>query len=107
MSSAGRLWSLDAWPNWAPMASGAILAAGFWHAARETAFGRYGVFAAASLGVSLFFWLFPFGPRINPSDRLTLSLFVIAAVLMAAGGVTIARFRRTRPELPVEAGDGR
>ena len=57
--------------------------------------------------VDLFFWLFPFGSRINPSDRLTLFLFAMAAVLMAVGALTMAAFVRTRPIVPDEASNGR
>jgi len=71
-----------------------------WIASRRT-------FAVLSLGISMFFWLFPFGPRINPSDRLTLSLFVIAALLFAVGTVTMVRFVRLRPVVSAEHGDAR
>lgn len=105
--TSGRLWSFDRWPDWTPMVSGLILAIGFLHVAIRTGLGRFHLLAAATVGASLFFWLYPFGPRINPSDRLTLSLFVTAAVLMLTGAVAIARFVRSRPVVPEEAGDGR
>jgi hypothetical protein len=95
--TGGRLWNLESWPAWAPMLSGLILAGGFLFTARQTGFPRYHVYAAVAIGVSVFFWLFPFGPRINPSDRLTLPLFVTAAVLQLGGAVTIARFVRRQP----------
>ena len=101
---SGRLWSLDRWPTWTPMLSGLVLAGGFLHTALQTGLARYHFFAAVSVGASLFFWLFPFGPRINPSDRLTLSLFVIAAVLMVAGAVSIAAFVRNQPTVSEEVG---
>jgi hypothetical protein len=93
----GRAWNLEQWPRWAPMLSGLVLAGGFAHLARQTGFARYLLLAGVSLGASLFFWLYPFGPWINPSDRLTLSLFVTAAALLLVGAVTIARFVRSRP----------
>jgi len=68
---------------------------------------RYHAFAVLSLGISVFFWLFPFGPRINPSDRLTLSLFVTAALLMVVGTVTMVRFVRLRPLVSAEDGHAR
>lgn len=103
----GRLWSLDHWPTWTPMLSGAILAGGFLHTAVQSGLPRYHAFAVLSLGISVFFWLFPFGPRINPSDRLTLSLFVTAALLIVAGAVTMVRFVRLRPLVSEEDGHAR
>lgn len=105
--TSGRLWSLQVWPAWVPMLSGGILAGGFLHTARQTGFVRFAVYAAVALGASVFFWLYPFGARINASDRLTLSLFVTAAVLMAGAAITMTRFVRTRPVVAAEAGDGR
>jgi hypothetical protein len=95
--TAGRLWNLEAWPAWAPLVSGLVLAGGFLHTVLRTGLPRYGFYAAVAIGVSVFFWLYPFGPRINPSDRLTLPLFVTAAVLLGGGGITLARFVRREP----------
>jgi hypothetical protein len=103
----GRMWSLDHWPTWTPLLSGAILAGGFLHTAVRSGLPRYHAFAVLSLGISVFFWLFPFGPRINPSDRLTLSLFVIAALLFVVGTVTMVRFVRLRPIVNAEDGHAR
>ena len=103
----GRMWRLDHWPTWTPMLSGAILAGGFLHTALQSGLPRYHAFAVLSLGISAFFWLFPFGPRINPSDRLTLSLFVTAALLIVAGAVTMVRFVRLRPVATAEDGHAR
>jgi hypothetical protein len=103
----GRLWSLDHWPTWTPVLSGTILAGGFLHTAVRSGLPRYHAFAMLSVGLSVFFWLFPFGPRINPSDRLTLSLFATAALLIVAGTVTMVRFVRLRPVVSSEDGHGR
>jgi len=105
--TTGRMWNLESWPTWAPMVAGLILAGGFLDTARRSGLVRFYIFAAASVAGSLFFWLFPFGPRINPSDRLTLFLMALAGVLMAVGGATMAHFVRTRPVIPEEASDGR
>ena len=105
--TSGRLWNLQTWPAWVPLLSGSILAGGFLHTARQTGFARFAVYAAAALGASVFFWLYPFGDSINPSDRLTLSLFVTAGVLMAGAAATMTRFVRVRPVVAEEAGDGR
>lgn len=105
--ATGRLWNLQGWPAWAPVLAGLILAVGFVDTARKSGVVRFHVLAAASVAGSLFFWLFPFGPRINPSDRLTLFLFAMAAVLMAVGAATMAAFVRTRPIVPDEASNGR
>jgi hypothetical protein len=56
---------------------------------------------------SLFFWLFPFGPSINPSDRLTLFLFVVGVTMVIAGIVVSTRFRQTHPLHEVEESDAR
>ena len=103
----GRMWNLEGWPGWAPVLAGLILGWGFLDTARRSGVVRFHVFAAASVAGSLFFWLFPFGPRINPSDRLTLFLFVMAGVLMAVGAATMSWFVRTRPVVPEERCDGR
>jgi hypothetical protein len=95
--TAGRLWGLEAWPTWAPVLSGVVLAGGLLHTGLRTGLPRYHLYAAVAIGASVFFWLFPFGPRINPSDRLTLSLFVMAGVLLAGGGITVGRFVRGWP----------
>lgn len=105
--TSGRVWSLEAWPAWSPLLAGLILAGAFEHTALRTGFARYHLYAAVSAGASLFFWLFPFGGRINPSDRLTLPLFVTAGVLMVTGAATIARFVRSRPVVSGEVPDGR
>jgi hypothetical protein len=93
----GRVWALEHWPSWSPLVAGAVLAAGFAHAAWQTRFVRFAVYAATSALAAVFFWLFPFGPSINPSDRLTLPLFVIAAALLAGGAATMASFVRRHP----------
>jgi len=100
----GRLWSLNHWPAWMPLVSGATLAAGFVNTAAQSGLVRYRALALLCVGVSVFFWLFPFGPRINPSDRLTLSLFVTAALLLASGAVALVRFLKARPVVAVEDG---
>lgn len=105
--TSGRLWNLQHWPAWVPLISGGILAGGFLHTARQTGFSRFAFYGAAALGVSVFFWLYPFGAWINPSDRLTLSLFVTAGILMVGAAATMTRFVRTRPVVAEEAGDGR
>jgi hypothetical protein len=105
--TSGRLWNLQSWPAWVPLLSGGILAGGFLHTARETGFARFAFYAVAALGASVFFSLYPFGSRINPSDRLTLSLFVTAGVLMGGAGATVTRFVRTKPVVAEETGDGR
>jgi hypothetical protein len=105
--ATGDLWAFERWPTWAPVVAGFILAWGFLDTARKSGVVRFRVLAAASVAGSLFFWLFPFGPRINPSDRLTLFLFATAGVLMAVGLATMTRFVRRRPIVPEEASDGR
>ncbi len=105
--TTGRMWNLEGWPTWAPILAGLILAGGFLDTARKSGCVRFHVFAAASVAGSLFFWLFPFGPRINPSDRLTLFLFAMAGVLMAVGAVTMAAFVRSKPVVPDEASNAR
>jgi hypothetical protein len=95
--SAGRLWNLAHWPTWTPVLAGLILAGGWLHTALRSGLRRYFAYAAVAAGGSLFFWLFPFGPRINPSDRLTLFFFALAAVIVAAGFAVLARFKRSRP----------
>ncbi len=104
--TSGRLWNLDGWPEWAPIPAGLILAGGFVHTGLRTGFARYHLYAVVSAAASLFFWLFPFGGRINPSDRLTLPLFVTAGVLIVVGAATIARFVRSRPVVSAEVSDG-
>jgi hypothetical protein len=105
--TTGHMWNLAGWPTWAPVIAGFILAWGFFDTARKSGVVRFHVLAALSVAGSLFFWLFPFGPRINPSDRLTLFLFAMAGVLMAVGAVTMAVFVRTRPIVPEEGPYGR
>lgn len=104
--SNGRLWSLDHWPDWTPLVAGSGLAAGFLVTAVRAALPRYYCFAAASVGGAVFFWIYPFGPRINPSDRLTLFIFAIAGMLLVSGIATLARFVRTHPVLQTEEHDG-
>jgi hypothetical protein len=105
--TSGRLWNLEAWPTWTPLVSGLILAGGFLHTALRTGFARFHLYTVVSIGASLFFWLFPFGSRINPSDRLTLPFFVLAAVLFIVGAVTVARFVRNRPVVSQEVSGDR
>ncbi len=105
--TTGRVWNLDGWPTWAPVLAGLGLAWGFLYTARRSGAVRFHVLAAVSVAGSLLFWLFPFGPRIDPSDRLTLFLFAMAGVLLVGGAVTMIVFVRTRPVVPEGAGDGR
>jgi len=105
--ASGKLWNLEAWPHWMTMLSGSILAAGFIYTALKSGLVRFHVYALVSLAASLFFWLYPFGPRINPSDRLSLPFFVLGAVLLVGGLVSMARFVRTRPVAPQEVSGGR
>lgn len=105
--STGRLWNLEHWPTWGPILAGLILAAGFLQTAIRSALRRYYGYAGLALAGSLFFWLFPFAPSINPSDRLTLFLFLVGGVMAITGIVVGARFRRLHPVLNVEAHDGR
>jgi hypothetical protein len=104
--STGRLWNLEHWPRWMPILAGIILAAGFLQTAIRSALGRYRGYAMLALAGSLFFWLFPFAPSINPSDRLTLFLFLVGGVMAITGVVVGLRFRRLHPVLRVEAHDG-
>ena len=86
--------------------AGSTLAAGFLVTACRAALPRYYLYAAASVGGSVFFWLYPFGPRINPSDRLTLLFFALAGVLLASGFAILVRFVRTHPVVEAEGHDG-
>jgi hypothetical protein len=104
--SSGRIWNLEQWPNWAPLVAGSTLAAGFLVTACRAALPRYYIYAAASVGGSVFFWLYPFGPRINPSDRLTLLFFALAGVLLASGIAVLVRFVRAQPVRQAEGYDG-
>lgn len=104
--SGGRLWNLAHWPTWMPILAGVILAAGFLQTAIRSALRRYYGYALLAIAGSLFFWLFPFAPSINPSDRLTLFLFLVGAVMVLSGILMGARFRRLHPVLNVEADDG-
>ena len=104
--SSGPFWNLEHWPDWTPLVAGSALAAGFLVTARRTALLRYYAYAAATLAGSVFFWLYPFGPRINPSDRLTLLFFALAAVLLTSGIAVLVRFVRTRPVQQAERHDG-
>ena len=103
----GRLWSLDHWPTWTPLPAGIVLAGGFLHLATWSRLVRYYALSALSVGASVWFWLFPFGPRINPSDRLTLFLFLMAAALLLTGVLAMWQFRRHHPVVATEAGDVR
>jgi hypothetical protein len=105
--ASGRLWALDLWPNWTPVMAGLILAGGFLFTGLRTGLARFHLYTVVSLGASALFWLYPFGPRINPSDRLTLFLFAMAGVQMVVGAATVARFVRTRPLVTEEACSGR
>ena len=105
--AAGKLWDLGHWPLWAPVVAGLILAGGFLHTAARSGLWRFHGYAAAAVSGSLFFWLFPFGARINPSDRLTLFLFSLGGLLIVTGIVVLVRFARTRPIVAGETGDGR
>jgi hypothetical protein len=105
--SAGTLWSLDSWPVWSSALAGVLLAAGLTHTAVRSGVGRYYAYAGLSIAASVFFWLFPFGPSINPSDRLTLFLFAMAGVMLLVGVFVLIRFRRAHPVVPLEARDGR
>ena len=104
--SNGRVWNLEHWPDWTPLVAGAAFAAGFLVTAVRAALPRYYGYAAASVGGAVFFWLYPFGPRINPSDRLTLLFFALAGVLLASGVALLVRFVRTHPVLHTEEHDG-
>jgi hypothetical protein len=100
----GRVWALEHWPRWSPLVAGAVLAAGFAHAAWHTRFVRFAVYAAVSALSAVFFWLFPFGPAVNASDRLTLPLFVVAAVMLAGGAATMASFVHRHPLVSSQGG---
>jgi len=100
--SGGGAWNLARWPNWTPLPAGAILAGSFLHTATRAGLGRYYAYVAASVGGSLFFWLFPFSVRINPSDRLTLFFFAMAAALLVTGFAVLSRFVRNRPVISEE-----
>lgn len=105
--SSGKLWNVGHWPKWSPVLAGLILAGGFLHIALKSNLLRYYGYVSAALAGSLFFWLFPFGSRVNPSDRLTLFLFALAAVNVLTGVAVLIRFTRTRPVVGEEALDGR
>lgn len=94
---SGRAWAVDRWPAWSPLLSGSILTAAFAYTARQTGLVRFAAYAVAAAGLSLFFWLYPFGPPVNASDRLTLSLLALSAMLIATGSVVIAHFVRRHP----------
>jgi len=105
--SGGALWNVGHWPKWSPLLAGLVLAGGFLHTARQSGLLRYYAYVGAALVGSLFFWLFPFGPRINPSDRLTLFFFALAAVNTLTGVAVLIRFMRSRPVVQEVALDGR
>lgn len=104
--SQGRLWALSHWPTWAPVVAGGVLAAGFAYTAVRSGLWRWGLYALASLAGGVAFWLLPFGPRINPSDRLTLLLFSLGGLLLLVGVGVLVRFRRTHPIVAEESGRG-
>lgn len=93
----GRLWDLDHWPTWAPVLAGTLLAAGFLHAFVRSGLPRWAAYACVSAGGGFAFWLYPFGPAINPSDRLTLLFFAVGGVLLVSGSIALVRFRRAHP----------
>ena len=105
--SSGKLWNVGHWPNWSPVLAGFVLAGGFLHTALKSGLIRYYGYVGVALVGSLFFWLFPFGPRINPSDRLTLFLFALAGVILTTGIAVLIRFTRSRPIAREEALHGR
>ena len=104
--SQGRLWELSHWPTWAPVVAGVVLAAGFAHTALRSGLWRWGLYALASIAGGVAFWLFPFGARINPSDRLTLLLFSLGGLLILTGVVVVLQFTRTHPVVAEESGRG-
>jgi hypothetical protein len=104
--SAGKLWSLARWPVWAPTVAGLLLAAGFLQTAMRSGLRRYYGYVGLALAGSAFFWLFPFGAAINPSDRLTLFLFVVGAVMAVAGAAVATRFKQAHRVLKVEGYGG-
>lgn len=104
--SSGALWNLASWPSWAPALAGLVLAAGFIQTAWRSGLRRYAAYAALSVIGSAFFWLFPFGASINPSDRLTLFLFVVGAVMLVTGVGLVVRFRRAHPLATLGGDDG-
>ncbi len=93
----GRLWALDSWPTWAPVLAGTILGAGFLHTFVRSGLPRWAAYASVSAVGGFAFWLLPFGPAINPSDRLTLLFFAVGGVLLVSGLVVVRRFRRAHP----------
>jgi hypothetical protein len=105
--SKGRVWNLARWPDWLPMLAGLVLAAGFLHPAARSGLVRYYAYVVAAIAGSVFFWLFPLGPSINPSDRLTLFLFSVSGLIIGTGVAAIIRFARAHPVLTLEARDGR
>lgn len=105
--AGGQLWGLEHWPAWTPVLAGLALAAGLAHTAVRSGLVRYHALAGFTLASAVFFWLCPFGPRINPSDRLTLSLFVTAAALLLSGATAMARFVRAHPAVAEAEGHAR
>lgn len=105
--AGGRLWSLEHWPTWTPVLAGLALAGGLAFTAVQSGLARFHALAGFALASAVFFWLYPFGPRINPSDRLTLSLFVMAAALLLSGAVVMARFVRAHPAAAEAEGHAR
>ncbi len=104
--ATGSLWNLEHWPSWAAVVSGVTLAAGSLYAYLACRLPRYAVFAILAIAGSVFFWRFPFGASINPSDRLTLFLLSLAAVQMATGAAAMASFVRRYPEVAEDAAHG-
>jgi hypothetical protein len=105
--ASGVLWDLAVWPAWTPVLAGLVLTAGFLYSAAGSGLRRYYAYATLSAAGSLFFWLFPFGPAINPSDRLTLFLLVVGAAMLLGGVGAMLRFRRAHPVVTLEAHDAR
>lgn len=105
--ATGSLWNLEHWPVWAPLLAGLTLAAGFLYAFLACGLARYSAFAVIAVVGSVFFWRFPFGASINPSDRLTLFLFAMAFVQMATGAAAMASFVRRYPVVAEDTANGR
>lgn len=104
--ATGSLWNLEHWPAWTAMLAGVILTASSLHAYLACGLSRYAVFAGLAVAGSAFFWRFPFGPSINPSDRLTLFLMTFSAVQMATGAAAMATFVRRHPVVAEDAANG-
>lgn len=105
--ATGSLWSLEHWPVWAPLLAGLTLAGGFLYAFLACGLQRYAAYAVMAVVGSVFFWRFPFGASINPSDRLTLFLFTMAFVQIATGAAAMVAFVRRYPVVAEDAANGR